>query len=118
MRHWGVEYEPDQQHVSRALKALGLTDAEGVATPGTDDVGGPKASQTSELRRTAKWHDLPEEVREEDALLSGEELKLFHSVAARFNFFALDRPDLLYSLKKLMLKMASPRHHVHRTSLP
>ena len=45
-------------------------------------VGEPKASQISEL---AKWHDLPEEVREEDDLLTGEELKLFQSVAARFD---------------------------------
>ena len=41
LRQLGIEYEPDQRHVSRALKALGLTDAEGVATSGTDDVGGP-----------------------------------------------------------------------------
>ena len=67
-----------------------------MATPGTDDVGWPKASQISELHRTAKWHDLPEEVREEDDLLTGEELKLFQSVAARFNVLAVDRPDLLY----------------------
>ena len=32
---------------------------------------------------------------EEDDLLTGEELKLFKSVAARFNFLAMDRPDLL-----------------------
>ena len=83
LRQWGIEYEPDQQHVYRALKALGLTDAGGVATPGTDDVGGPKASQITEMRRTAKWHDLPEEV-----------------------FLAMDRPDLLYSVKDLMRKMA------------
>ena len=95
LRQWGIEYEPDQQHVSCALKALGLTDAEGVATPGTDDVGGPKASENSELRRTATWHDPPEEVREEDDLLTGEELKSFQSVAARSNFLAMDRPDLL-----------------------
>ena len=44
LRQWSIEYEPDQQHVSRALKALGLTNAKGVVTPGTDDVGGPKAS--------------------------------------------------------------------------
>ena len=88
LRQWGVEYEPDQQHVSRALKALGLTGAEGVATPETDDVGGPKASQISEWRRMAKWHDLPEAVGEEDDLLTREELKLFQSVAARFYFFA------------------------------
>ena len=86
LRQWRIEHEPDQQHVTRVLKALGLTDAKVVATPGTDDVGGPKASQIRELRRTAKWQDPPEKVREEDDLLSGEELKLFQSVVARFNF--------------------------------
>ena len=91
------------------MKALGLSNAKGVATPGTDDVCGPKASEISELRRTAKWRDPPEEIEEEDDLLTGEELKLFQNVAARFNFLALDRPDRLYSVKELMRKMASPR---------
>ena len=36
-------------------------------------------------------------------------MKLFQSVAARFNFLAMDRPDLLYSVKELMRKMASAR---------
>ena len=73
MRQWRIEYEPDQQHVSRALKALGLANAEGVASPGTDNICGPKASEISELRRTAKWHDPPGEIREEEDLLAGEE---------------------------------------------
>ena len=72
-----MEHEPDQQHASRALKALGLNNAWGVATPGTDDAGGPKTSEISELRRMAKWSDPPEDIEEEDALLTGEELKLF-----------------------------------------
>ena len=84
--------------MSRALKALGLANARCVATPGIDDAGGPKASEISELRRTAKWRDPPEEIEEEDDLLTGEELKLFQSVAARFNFLAMDRPDLLFSV--------------------
>ena len=109
LRQWRIEYEPDQQHVSRALKALGLTGAKGVATLGTDDVGGPKASQISELRRTAKWPDPPEEVKEEDDLLAGEDLKLFQSVAARCHFLAMDRPHVLYSVKELIRKMVSPR---------
>ena len=67
LRQWRIKYEPDHQHVSRALKALGLTNTKGVATPGTDDVC-PKASEISELRRTAKWRDLPEEIEEEDDL--------------------------------------------------
>ena len=73
-----------------------------MATPETDDVCGPKASQISELRRTAKWRDPLEEIEEEDDLLTGEELKLFQNVAARFNFLAFDWPDLLYSVKELM----------------
>ena len=108
LRQWGIEYEPDQQHVSRALKALKQTDARSVATPGNDDAGGPKASELSELRRTAKWRHPPEESDEEDDLLTGE-LKLFQSVAARFNILAMDRSDFLYSVRELMRKMASPR---------
>ena len=80
-----------------------------MATPGTDDVGGPKASQISELRRSANWRDPPEETQEEDDLVIGEELKLFQSVAARFKFLVMDRPDLLYSVKELMRKMTAPR---------
>ena len=56
--------------VSTHLKPLGLTES------WIDDVGGPEASQISELRGTAKWHDPPEGVREEDDLLTGQELKL------------------------------------------
>ena len=97
----------DRQHVSPALKALGLTDARGVATLGTDDAGGPMASKISELHRTAKWHEPPEEIKEEDDLLTGEELKLFQNVAAPVKLSAMDRPDLFYSVRELMRKMAS-----------
>ena len=69
LRQWISECEPDQQHVSRALKVLGLTDARGVATPGTDDVvGGLEASEISELRGTSKWREPTEETTEEDDL--------------------------------------------------
>ena len=71
--------------------------------------GQRKASEISELRRTAKWRDPLEEIEEEDDLLTGEELKLFQSVAARFHFLAMDKPDLMYSVKELMREMASPR---------
>ena len=44
-----------------------------------------------------------------DDFLTGGELELFQIVAARFNFRAMDRPDLLYSVNELMRKLASPR---------
>ena len=80
-----------------------------MATPRTDDADGPKASEISELRRTATWRYPLEEIEVEGDLLTGEELKLFQTVAARFNFLAMDRPDLLYSVKELMRITASPR---------
>ena len=101
----------DQQHVSRALKALGLARAKGVGTPGTDDVGGPKASEVSELRKTAKWHNPSEEASEEDALLTGH---FFHKDLETYilvhgdDFFIVGRqngrehvPSLLRSASEL-----------------
>ena len=75
---------------------------EGCGDSGTDDVGGPKISDIFLLRRTAKWHDSAGEIKEEDDFLTGEELKLFQSVALRFNFLAIDRPDLLHSVKEML----------------
>ena len=49
-----------------------------------------------------------EEAEEEEDPQVGEELKTFQSVSAWYNFIAMDRPDLLYSVKDLMRKMASP----------
>ena len=97
LRQWRLEYEMDQQHVSRALKAVLLIDVWGVATPGTDDAGGLKASEISEWRRTAKWHEPLEEIKEEDDLLTGEVVKLFRSVAALFQLpcHGQDRPLVL-----------------------
>ena len=62
----------DEEGIPRFLSHLCVY-AKGVASSGTDDMGGPKASEISELRRTAKWHDPPEEIREEEDLLAGEE---------------------------------------------
>ena len=82
LRQWRIEYEPDQQHVSRALKALELTGAEGVAAPGTDDVGGTKASQISELLERQNGI-----LGERKMIFSLEKnSKLFQSVAASFKF--------------------------------
>ena len=58
---------------------------------------GPKQAKSVNCVKgnMAPWHDPLEDVREEDDLLTGEgELRLFQSVAARFNFLAMDRPDL------------------------
>ena len=70
---------------------------------------GPRQAKSVNRIEREKWRDPPEEIEEEDDFLTGEELKLFQSAAARFNFLAMERPDLLYSVKESMRKMASPR---------
>ena len=71
---------------------LGLADAQGVATSGTDDACDRQAGEISKFRRTAKWHQPPKEIKEEERPLSGKKLKLFQGVVARFNYFAVDMP--------------------------
>ena len=66
--------------VSR-IEGSGHTCARGVATLGIGDVGGvPNTRESSELRRTAKWHEPPEEIEEEDDLLTGDELKVLQTL--------------------------------------
>ena len=68
------------------MKALGLTNAKGVATPGTDDVGGPNPSEISELRKTAKWRDPPEEIEEEDDLSHWRRIEVVPELGGEVQF--------------------------------
>ena len=87
LRQWRLEYEPDQQHVSRALKALGVANAQGVVSPGTDDVGGPKASVFSELRRIGKNGTILRKRSERRRIvLTGEELKPISEGGGKIQF--------------------------------
>ena len=40
--------------------------------------------------------------------LVGEQLQKHQSVAAKLNYFSMDRPDLLYSVKELTRKLSRP----------
>ena len=74
--------------MSRAfLKGVGLIDAQVVATPGTDDVGGPKASQISELRGMEKWHDPPKEIEKCRKRFFTATVCSIRKVAGRHHFF-------------------------------
>ena len=82
----GIKVESDQRHVEIIVKELGLEKANGVGTPGTKD------------------KEVDEEAEEE---LGAEEARAFRSVAARINFLAADRPELLYSAKEVCRDMTS-----------
>ena len=50
----------------------------------------------------------PEVLECEPTKLEGDRLKRYQSTAVLLNFAALDRPDIAYSAKELMRKMAEP----------
>ncbi len=84
----GWEYEPDQRHAEIIVDSLGLKEAKAVETP------------TEELK---KWED-----EENEKELSEEKQTKFRSIAARCNYLAADRPDLMYAVKEVCREMAKP----------
>ena len=108
----GVTLEADPCHAEQAIDELGLRAAKGVATPGVPD-SKPGPADLPRRRREAVWrddgqaHDDGDEELE-DPKLVGEQFTLYQSVAARLNYYALDRPDLQYAVKELMRKMSCP----------
>ena len=84
----GWEYEPDQRHAEMIVEQLGLKDAKAVETPTEEE---------------KKW-----EREEDDKELDADKQKHFRSIAARCNYIAADRPDLMFAVKCICRQMAKP----------
>ena len=84
----GWEVGPDQRHVDLIVKELGLTEAKPVSTPGDNDIRDDEAEDTR--------------------LLSGENASKFRGLAARANYLAADRTDIMYATKEICRHMAAP----------
>ena len=84
----GWEYEPDQRHADMIVEAMGLQKAKGVSTPAEDE---------------KSWE---EKVNEEE--LCADKATTSRRIAARANYLAADRPDLMYAVKEICRQMAKP----------
>ena len=84
----GWEYEPDQRHAEIIISELGLQDAKPAATPGEDE---------------KKWEE-----EDNEAPLRSDMASRFRSIAARINYLAADRPDLMCTAKEACRQMSSP----------
>ena len=84
----GWEYEPDQRHAELIVKALCLTNAKPVKTPGEDE------------KKT--------EEEENEKLLTKVDAKEYRGVTARANYLGQDRMDIQYAVKELSRGMANP----------
>jgi len=90
----GITYEADPRHAELLVQELQLDGAKGVTTPGSkDDVS--KAAAENEAS--------------DDTLLSTSQTTRYRGIAARLNFLAQDRPDLLYASKEASRRMSGPR---------
>ena len=84
----GWEVEPDQRHVDILIPFLELKGANGVTTPGE--------------------HESRSKEEENNEELEPGEATRYRSIAARANYLAADRPDLMYAVKELCRGMAVP----------
>ena len=84
----GWEIEPDQRHADIIIHELKLDEVRPVGTPGEPE---------------AKWEE-----EENAAPLSAEDASRYRAVAARANYLAADRTDIMYAVKEMCRSMAAP----------
>ena len=77
----GREVEADQRHADFIAQVLALGKAHGVVTPGE--------------------HEPIRKEGEHEEELSPEEATRYRGIAARVNYLAADRPDIMYTVKEL-----------------
>eukprot|EP00973_Karenia_brevis_P093239 12416353-Karenia_brevis.AAC.1 len=104
---WGIQYEPDPVHAEIVIKELGLQGANPVATPFAKIVHAKGHEKAVIVARRESDEPVCEDQGKIPRLDEQRE-KRYQSLAARLNYFALDRPDIMYPVKELMRKMADP----------
>ena len=84
----GWEYEADQRHVDIILSDLGSAGANPVSTPSEDEKAWEKEENEKEM--------------------TGDRATRYRAIAARANYLATDRPDIMYPTKEICRHMAKP----------
>ena len=87
----GIEYEADQRHAELIVREMAMETAKPVSTPGLTD----SKEEVAE--------------RENSPDLDKAAAKSFRGLVARFNYLAMDRPDLQFAAKDVSKRMAVPK---------
>ena len=95
--NWGIQMEGDPGHQELVVQQLGLETSNAVSTPGEEDEAGEPAAAVLARRRLAEQYEEPWRSEDEEEVLQKDEAKHYASVAARGNYMAQDRPDLMFS---------------------
>ena len=92
----GWEYEPDQRRAEMIVEQLGLKEAKAMETPTEEE---------------KKW-----EAEENAQEIDLDRSRAFRSIAARCNYIAADRPDLMFAVKCTCSRWSNPRLAPGRSS--
>ena len=84
----GWEYEADQRHGEYIIQAMGLSEANGLSSPGEE---------------SKPWQET-----EDEQSLDVKDSSEYRALAARANFLALDRADIQFAVKEICTTMSSP----------
>ena len=112
MHSWGVSYEPDPGHAEIVIDKLGLRGSKEVATPHTKPADTSDEARADLQRRREERPSTNQRLSDriqESPQLDAAGVKRFQSLAARLNYYSLDRAYLLYPVKELMRRMSDPR---------
>ena len=101
----GLTIEADPAHLEVVLENLGLETSKPVASPGAREESSLTAREI-EQRRLAMAPVAPED--DIASALTGQQLKDYQSLAARLNFYSMDRPDVQFAVKELMRRLSCP----------
>ena len=111
----GVTLETDPRLHESVVQQLGLVEAKAVGTPGCCPRGdAPDVNLRDRRVRAEPIED--EDSDAEDTPLAEPRLTQYAPLAARSNCLAMDRPDLMYSVKELMRFLSKPTER-HWTGL-
>ena len=102
----GIECEADPAGHLEVVEALGMSTAKPVTTTGIRD-SPPDGLTAKELQLRRLLPSTPEDMPEFE-LLSGDQLQQYQSLAAKLNYYSLDRPDVQFAVKELMRKLSRP----------
>ena len=87
----GILMEADPRHVEEVIEGLGLESAKAAVTPCAASRGDEKGVEKGDGHR-----------------LEGEEATTYRAVAARLNYFSLDRADIRYATTRACASMSRP----------
>ena len=106
----GISYEADPKHVEAILRETGAGNLSSVKTPMIREDGvEARGAKEKDIVLRKMTGTLGKKVElEGEQLLNAEDTSKYRGIAARANYLAADRPDIMFPAKELCRRMSAP----------